>query len=140
MICFQKVINNILLNYNSSSYYEIIFVLTTMLIQLAKYSNIRSQIINESIAEQLYNIMELTINCPLLFVEILKCIRLYVNEPVMLDKLIEMNVAEIIVNCLNYSSNAVNQSLKSTVANFITVSCQHNEICDQFIDNGVLDW
>lgn len=108
-----------------------------MLIQLAKYSNVRSQIINESITEQLIKKMESSVKCSVLFAEILKCFRLYIDEPVVFPKLIEMSVADIIVNCLN---NCTDESLKTTIASFITVSCRYNEICDQFIDKGVLDW
>lgn len=108
-----------------------------MLLQLAKYSNVRSQIMNNSITEHLINKMKSSVKCAVMFAEILKCLRMYIDEPIVLEKLIEMDVASIIVNCL---SDCFDESLKSIIANFIIVSCRYNDICDQFIDNGVLDW
>lgn len=108
-----------------------------MLILLGKYSNIRAEIMTEALAEPLVNQMAMSQKCPLLIVELLKCLRLYLDDDTIRQKLIEKNVGQIIVGWLREHSD---EPLKRAIADFITVASRNNEICDQFIDHGVLEW
>lgn len=133
---FKKCIETILA-VDPCTHFEMVFNLMSMLILLGKYSNIRAEIMTETLAEHLIYQMEMSRKCPLLIVELLKCLKLYLDDETICEKLIEKNVAEIFVGWLGEHSDA---PVKRAIADFITVASRNMKICDQFIDHGVLDW